>query len=357
MFRRPVLSSKVLPLVVAVLGLGGSVSGQAHRAPRVVNGPGDPLSLRTVAVDPDAPASRALAATNKRRVELEREMYKIRATYFRNIRNVEVRQVGLSKLSAYSDPAIFPSLLKIFGKEKDDVRTTILDNLAGLKTEHADATIAWGAIFGADAGFRAAATERLMRRMQAAPGEPSIYVQSVIARGLRSETNAEITSAARLAEALRLYEAIPMLINAQISGQTTRVGGGGGGDTSLAYILVGQQQAFISDLTPVVGDTAVAFDPTVGVVTEGVILRVLDAVVVTYRVEVNTALRGLASAGWGRPVDQLGWNVPAWHEWYANEFKPHLAKLREQERADAGKGEADASLPATTPAGPAPGGG
>lgn len=357
MLRPRSLTSKAAPIVGVFAVMVSPAFGQAHRAPRLASQPADPLSVRTVAVDPDAPASRALAATNKRRVELEREMYKLRATYFRNIRNTEVRQAGLSKLSAYSDPAIFPSLLKIFGKEKDDVRHAILDNLAGLKSEHADATIAWAAIFGADAPFRTAATERLMRRVQASPGEPSIYVQSVIARGLRSETNAEINAAARLAEALRLYEAIPMLINAQISGRSSRVGGGGGADTSLAYILVGQQQAFVSDLTPVVGDSAVAFDPTVGVVTEGVVLRVMDAVVVTYRVEVNTALRGLASAGWGRPVDQLGWNIPAWHEWHAQEFKPHLAKLREQEKAQAQKGAPDASSPVTAPPGPPPGGG
>lgn len=41
-----------------------------------------------------------------------------------------------------------------------------------------------------------------------------------------------------------------------------------------ANIYVATQQAFVSDLEPVVGDSAVGFDPTVGVVTEGVTLLV-----------------------------------------------------------------------------------
>jgi type II secretory pathway component GspD/PulD (secretin) len=41
-----------------------------------------------------------------------------------------------------------------------------------------------------------------------------------------------------------------------------------------ANIYVATQTAFVSDLTPVVGDSAVGFDPTVSVVTEGVTLLV-----------------------------------------------------------------------------------
>jgi len=35
--------------------------------------------------------------------------------------------------------------------------------------------------------------------------------------------------------------------------------------------------AFVSDLQPVVGNSAVAFDPTVSVITDGTFLRVIDA--------------------------------------------------------------------------------
>lgn len=320
-----------------LLALACPAWAQVHTAPRVAPAPGGPAVVTVV--DPADPALRPLADANRRRVELERELNRIRTRYFANIRNTEIRQAGLSKLREFTDPAAFPSLLKVFRREKEDVRGAILDHLADLGTEQADATLAWAAVFDHDAGFRAAATDRLIRRARGAGGEPSFYVKSVIARGLASGVDGEVSSAARLAEALRLYEAIPMLINAQISGRAARVGGGGG-DASLASILIGKQQAFVADLTPVVGDSAVAFDPTLDVVTEGVYLRVIDAVVLTYRVEVHNALVGLSSAAWGRPTDGLGWDNAAWHEWYAKELKPHL------DRVEARRREPDAPTPA-----------
>ncbi len=284
---------------------------------------------------PDSPQGKALAEAGKRRRDLERELYKLRATYFRNIRNVEMRQAGIARLREYTDPAGFPSLLKIFRREKEDVRGTILDMLAEQQTGQADATLAWAAVFDEDEWYRAAAADRVVRRTQEAGGEPSLYVKSVVASGLKSGLNREINAAAQLAQVLNLVEAIPMLINAQVQGATAQVGsGGGGGESALAYILVGTQRAFIADLEPVVADSAVAFDPTIGVVTEGVVLRVLDAVVITYRVEVHNSLVGLSSNAWGQPTGRFGWDIPAWHNWYANEFKPYWAEREAQRRAD-----------------------
>lgn len=321
-------------------------------------GTGSSVSVVQPPPDPDSPQGRALAEAGKKRKELERELYKLRATYFRNIRNVEIRQAGIAKLREYTDPAVFPSLLKVFKRDKDDVRGTILDMLAEQKSDEADATLAWSAVTDEDPWFRGMAADRLVRRVGEAGGEPSVYVQSVVARGLKSELDREINAAANLAQALNLIEAIPMLINAQVQG--AQVGGagagGGGGDTSLAYILVGTQTAFVSDLEPVVADSAVAFDPTLSVVTDGVVLRVLDAVVVTYRTEVHSSLVGLSSKAWGRPTNGLGWDVPAWHDWYTREFKPYW-DAKEAER----KAEAEAPKPGETPADPTqpkpPGGG
>ena len=70
-------------------------------------------------------------------------------------------------------------------------------------------------------------------------------------------------------------------------------------DGALADILVATQQAFVQDLQPVVGDSAVGFDPELGVVTSGTILRVMGAYVVTYRTEVHNSLVGLSSRAWG----------------------------------------------------------
>ncbi len=282
-----------------------------------------PSGAGPVAIDPTSPVAQAFAATQKTRVELERDLYRIRAKYFRNIRNTQIRQAGIAKLRDFTDPAIFPSFLKIFAREKDDVRFAILDHLADIKSEHADATLAWAAVHGRDSLYRSEASNRLIHRARET-GEPSFYVKSVIAEALKSGNNDEMASAAQLAQVLRLFEAIPMLINAQVTGTTTGVGETD--ETALAYILVGQQQAFVADLTPVVGDSAVAFDPTVAVVTEGVVLRVIDAVVFTYRVEVHNSLVALSSDAWGRSTAHLGWDNEKWREWYVKELVPHLAR-------------------------------
>lgn len=273
----------------------------------------------------DSEQAREYAAQQKTRHEKEKELRKLRATYFRT-RNPEIRQAGIAKLRQYNDPALFPSLLEIFERDENDVRQAIVDHLAELGTDEADATLAWTAVFDENREIRELATKALERRATQT-GRNSSRVQSVVAVGLRSGRERVIASAAELANVLKMYEAIPALISAQLSGSSAGVNTGGG-DTSIAWILVGKQMAFVSDLTPVVGDSAVAFDPTLDVVTEGVYVRVIDAVVITYRASVHQSLLGLASAGFGgRSLTHLGYDIPAWREWYAKEFLPYRASL------------------------------
>lgn len=280
--------------------------------------------------NPDDPRVQEYAKRQKTRFQLEKELKKIRFEFIHNVKNKEIRAVGIHKIRQYTQPAIFESLLKLFEKEGEDVRRAVLEHLADQKNDEADATIAWAAIFGKDKDYRGEASAVLSRRMKDASksgdaeGGATFRIKSVVAAGLRSEDIDELTASAQLAQQLKLVEAIPMLINAQITG--AQVGGGGGGDDhSLAWIQIGTQQAFVSDLTPVVGDSAVAFDPTVSVITNGVFLRVIDAAVVTYRVDVHNALVGLSSAAWGKPTLKLGWDNRAWHKWYKDEFVPFLA--------------------------------
>jgi len=255
------------------------------------------------------------------------------------MRNTEIRQVGIHKLRQYTDPVTYQSLYNIFEKEKMDVRGAVADLLADQRNDEADTVLTWGAIFDKDKEFRAAVAQRLNRRIAENNGKATPRIQSVIAEGLKGGDNDQLASAAKLAQTLNLVDAIPMLISAQLGGQGGVVGGGGGGaDTSLAWILVGTQTAFVSDLTPVVGDSAVAFDPTVSVITEGTYVRVIDAVVVTYRVDVHNALIGLSSHAWGQPTDQFGWDNPRWRAWYQDEFKPYWAAKLEDERKKADRG-------------------
>ena len=298
--------------------------------------------------DPADPRVQEYARRQKHRVELEKELYKLRAEYFGGMRNTEIRQIGISKLRKYTDPVLYPSLLKIFAREKMDVRGAVLDILADQKDDEADTTLAWGAIFDKDKEFRDAAAVRLHRRITENGGVATDRMKTVIAQGLNSDQDDELAVAAGLCQTLKLFEAIPLLISKQLGGGGAAVGGGGGGqgaDTSLAWILVGTQTAYVSDLQPVVGDNAVGFDPELSVITEGTYLRVIDAVVVTYRTEVHNALVGLSSEAWDRPTGYLGWDNPAWRKWYTDEFKPYLA----QKQAEAAQKAKEAATPAAAP--------
>lgn len=326
MARSGTMAAVLLAVACAARATASPPPPGSHTAPEVAGGQEGVAVVH--ASDPNDPTERAYAAQQKQRRAVEKELKQIRAKYFRAAKSTEMRQVGIAELRKFDDPAVYPLLIELFKDEDADVRGAVLDHLCDLNNDAADATVAWSAVFDKDKKFRAQAAERVESRAKAAG--VSNRVKSVIASGLRSKKDATVTAAAQLAQALHLYEAIPMLINAQIVG-----GGGGdhgqGGDSALAYILIGQQVAFVSDLQPVVGDNAVAFDPTVGVVTDGVILRVIDAYVITYRVDVHNALTGLASDGWGgQPTTQLGWDNKKWREWYTGEFLPY----RERAAAD-----------------------
>jgi hypothetical protein len=303
--------------------------------------------------DPDPDLQERYRHAQRTRSEMERELRKLRAEYFRSIRNPQIRQAGIVKLRQYTDPVIFPSLIEIFARDGDDVRGAILDHLVDQQHDDADTVVAWIAVFDKDKNYRAMATQRLQHRVALAGG-PTTKIKSVVAEGLRRSRDDEVASAAELAAALNLAEAIPMLINAQVVVRGS--GSGGGQERSLAWILVGQQQAFVSGLTPVVGPSSVAFDPQLSVLTTGTVLRVIDAVVVTYRIDVHNALVRLTSNLWERPTAHLGYDGPAWASWYTNEFLPYWKAKQAAERSAAPRKQNPApETPAEPPA--PPGGG
>lgn len=303
----------------------------------------------------DAPADEQLPAISLK--DGLKQLKRIRLKHFGQIRNVEIRQAGIAKLKDYSEYKFYPHLLEIFAHEDKDVRGAVLDLLIDQKDERADTTIAYGAIFDKDQWFREQATARLKKRMKQIRDEDAAKdpksapetatpaaaradtkplppgldsripwrVKAVIVNGLKQQDDKVAGAAAKLAEELEAFDLIPAMVNAQVTGPGgTGVSVGNGTTGSLAYIIVGQQQAYVADLEPVVGDSAVAFDPTLGVVTSGTVLSIQDASVVTYRTEIFYSLRRLADAGWdGRTTEKLGFNQRAWGEWFANEFLPY----------------------------------
>jgi hypothetical protein len=333
-----------LAACLAASGPGALAQGTSLTMPRSL-----PEAPAVVVISEPAPAAEDEARRSLR--EMQRELRLIRAKYFGTKRNTEIRQVGISKLRQFTDPAVFPSLLEIYEREREDVRVAILDHLADLRTDPADATLAWAAVFDYDKGHRRAAGERLAARVAEA-GDASYRVRAVIAHGLRKGSPVVAGSAAQVVTLLRLYDAIPWLISAQVDTFNTADEGQG----ALAQIIIAQQQTFVSDLQPVVGDHAVAFDPELSVLTDGVVLRVLDAVVVTYRYEVHNALVELTSSAWGKSTAPLGWDQIAWRRWYRDEFLPHMEQVRAREAAQA-RAEPAPGAPAPEGGGDPSGGG
>lgn len=290
-----------------------------------------PEWAKKLAIDPEHPATRAYAAQQKKRVEAERELKKIRHKHFGSMRVTEIRQAGIAKLRTYTDSALFPSLVGIFKNEALDVRTALLDHFTDQQSDEGDAAVAWMGVHDADPNIRAAARDRLLAT-KSRSGENSRLVKLVVYNALQSENEQAIAGAADLAAGLDMTEAIPWLIAAQVGGAAGAGTGAQDREGDLGWIVVGKQVAFVSDLTPIVSESAVGFDPQLSVITEGVLLRVHDAVVITYRTEVNNALIGISSRDWGRPTRGLGWDSDAWKRWYREEYIPFRVERAEAER-------------------------
>lgn len=310
-------------IALGVLGLAASGSlGQV-----IVDGGGPasypaPEWMERLMPDPNDPRVRAYAEQQRLRKEKENEIRQFRRKYLSRGASRETRQIGLAMLrETYDQPELYPLLLEVFEHDPDDVRLGLLDMFADARSDEGDATLAWQAVFAGDAEIRDAAAERMYGRIDAVGGV-SERIKLVVAAGLQKERNSEVLAAAGIAEALHLYEMVPLLIAAQVGGQTQGAGGERAGN--LGWIVVAQQQAFVSDLQPVVANSAVGFDPTLDVVTEGVVLEVQDAVVYTYRTEVFYSLTRMTSDALGRSTEHLGMDQAKWWDWYEREWKPWM---------------------------------
>ena len=286
-----------------------------------------PEWIRSRVPKPDSPVMQRYAQQQKERMKVDKDLRKLRQQYFSGIRKTEIRQEGLVKLREYTNPAYFPLLVEVFKREGADVKTALLDQFTDCACAEGDGSLAWLAIFDTDEQVRTDAVRRIKLRI-AANGKVPDTVKLALFEGIRSSDQSVVTVTAGLTNDLNVIDAIPWLISAQV--QSAAVNSAGQDrDGALAFIVVGQQTAFVSDLQPVVGPSAVAFDPQLSTITTGTILRVMDASVITYQVDVHNALVDMTSREWGRPTRGLGWNVPAWREWYQRDFMPDYAKKQQ----------------------------
>ena len=310
-----------------LLGVASAAVGQAIVDTGAPTSYPAPEWLERLVPDADDPYWQAYAAQRKAQHEKELELRQFRRQYFSRGVSTERRQVGMALLrERYDLPELYPLLLETFEFD-DDAGLALLDMFADAGTDAGDATLAWQAVFAVEAEMRDAARERLVGRVGELGAVPH-HVKLVVGAGLQKSVDSEVIAAAGLAEFFNLYEMVPLMIAAQV-GTGRAQGGGGEGTGNLGWIIVAQQQAFVSDLQPVVSNSAVGFDPTLSLVTEGVVLEVSDAVVITYRTEVFYSLTRMTSNALGAPTGAWGMDQGKWWDWYEREWKPWMAARAE----------------------------
>lgn len=259
----------------------------------------------------------------------EKQIRKIRFMYLGNKRDTETRQEGMERLSHFTKPESLDPLVETLEDEQSDVQTWLVDHLlTNVDAEYGQPTVAYLAIFSDDPARREIAMSRLGES-----GEANARTRFVIEKALRSRNHSIVNAGAIAAGQLKLFEAIPLLITAQAG----RAAVEGTGD--LAFIAIGTQRYFVSDLQPVVGDNSAGFDPQLSSLFEGTVMRIQDAVVEFKRMPVHNVLMGMAEQDFGQPVD-FGFDIPAWRHWYNTEYIPHkLAQLEQQQQQDQLQGQ------------------
>ena len=236
------------------------------------------------------------------------QIRRIRREYLGRMRVAELRERGMDELRMLTDPAAFMPLIEELSGQKDDVRLAVLDHFAG-QGDDGQAALAWVAIHDAGEAFR----HEAQRRMVTPAPDPVLRVLDI---ALRSNRHDIANHAGTLAGSLRVLQAIPLLIFAQATVDPFDEAG------DLAWIAVATQTAFVARLEPVVGSGAGAFRPIPGVVSEGAILRVVDAVVIFYRTEVHRSLVMMTTDDWGQSTAHLGYDMKQWWVWYNERYLP-----------------------------------
>jgi len=287
----------------------------------------------------------------KRKFVLTRDLQQIRHRYFRDVSAEKARKQGLDRLREMAKETVaLPLILDIFKHEDRKTRLEVMDMLASMKTQPTDSTVAWMALTDTDPQTREAAAKLIADRTQEGSGQVPIGAQWAIAGALDSSDNALVSAAANMALNLRLIDAIPSMIAAQVANPNAGAPGAG----AIGQISIVTQRAFVSDLTPVVGNSAVGFDPQLSTVSEGVVLRVFDAYVITYRTEVHSALVALSTQAMdGQSTASLGYDQAAWKTWYEETFLPYQAAKAKNTKDQSPAPNAAPPTPLSPPAPPA----
>ena len=298
-------------------GPGGGIP-EEFRRPRV------PAALRTPLPTsggiPRMAPLHARPGTPDRWARFDATFQAIRSRSFSHNASGKARAAGLATVREAVDPAGFESMYVAFRGQKDDVLVAMLDAFAR-GGEEGQFALACVAIQDDSAPVRAEATRRIVR-------PPSSAVLSAIDDGLRSDNHDWVDRAGVLAGAVHAVEALPALIFAQFA-QAPKSDRG-----DLAWIAIGRTVSYVANVVPVVGDNAGAFQPVIGQLIEGVVMRVQDCVVTIYHGGVHDALVAMSTYDSGMDTSALGWDIRAWHRWFNEQYVP-LKQRQDEELAKA----------------------
>ena len=309
--------STLLASVLAAALLASSPAGPAGEDDRAV-----PPDLAPILLNPIPPTGAVPGMVRGNEGDRRDEHY-WRARYrdyVKQIRIIErrylgerksdtLRAQGFDELREFTDPAAFLPMIEELQDQSDDVRLFVLDHF-GTQGADGQGALAYVAVHANDPAMRSEATIRLDR-----PADPAVL--RVIDAGLRSKTHAVANSSAILAGTLDAVEAIPLMIFAQATRDRVEQTG------DLAWIAIGTTTTYVANVIPAVGDSSGAFQPVIGSITEGTLLRVMDAVAINYRVDVHRVLVSMSTRDWGQSTADLGYDMRKWYAWYNEEYVPH----------------------------------
>lgn len=178
------------------------------------------------------------------------------------------------------------------------------------------------------------------RAADALPKSLSAAALAEVARQLGSSRELHVNRAAALASAHAAAELIPALVTAQYAPPRAQQKG------DEAWIAIGKTIHYVQNVIPIVGGASTSFQPVIGTVYEGSLLRVMESKVDIFRTEVHDSLAAVIEETTGHPAPPLGYDRDRWMVWYRDEF-PKLAEAHRAAREDA----ATAARTRTTPAG------
>jgi hypothetical protein len=245
----------------------------------------------------------------------------VRSRSFGANATTKARAAGIATIRESTDPASFESLYGAFRGQKDEVALAMLDTFAkgGEEGQYALACVA---IQDEDRAVRAEATRRI-----ALP--PSEAVLSALDDGLRSDNHDWVDRAGLLSGAVHAVEALPTLIFAQFSQGSAPAERG-----DRAWIAIGHTVSYVANVVPVVGNNSGAYQPVIGQIIEGVVMRVQDCVATIYHGSVHDSLVAMSTYDFGSDTSGNGWDIRAWAKWFDERYVP-FKRAQDEELAKA----------------------